>query len=203
MTKTRNRVPFGKKGLSIVDRFGVYLSRKAIQKFLPKNNQAMVLDLGCGYNATLLSAFQHQFKQGIGVDYAINPAIQCDSRLSFIESTIEEGINHFAENTFDVIMLMSVLEHLHEPEWMLKKCFQLLKPDGVFLINVPTWRGKVFLEFSAFKLGTSPQTEMDDHKMYYDKRDLWPLLIKSGFLPSKVKLKYHKFGLNLFAAVRK
>jgi hypothetical protein len=35
--------------------------------------------------------------------------------------------------------------------------------------------------------------------MYYDKRDLWPLFIRAGFKPSEVKLRYHKFGLNLFA----
>ena len=41
---------------------------------------------------------------------------------------------------------------------------------------------------------------MEDHKMYFDKRDLWPLLVKAGFLPSRIKaLRYHKFGLNLFS----
>ncbi|GEM_PF-381154 len=42
---------------------------------------------------------------------------------------------------------------------------------------------------------------MDDHKMYYNKRDLWPILVKSGFLPSNIKMKYHKFRMNLFATV--
>ena len=40
---------------------------------------------------------------------------------------------------------------------------------------------------------------MDDHKRYYDRRDLWPMLIAAGFSPSRVKTKYHKFRLNLFA----
>ncbi|CDZ78489.1 3-demethylubiquinone-9 3-methyltransferase [Legionella massiliensis] len=203
MTEIQNRLPFGKKGVSLVDRFGVYLSYKAIQKFLLKDNQSLLLDIGCGYNATLLSAFQHRIKQGVGIDYEVNPALKANRNLAFVESSLEEGINQFNENTFDVIMLISVLEHLPEPEWILKRCFQLLKPNAVFLINVPTWRGKGFLEFSAFNLGLSPRSEMDDHKMYYDKRDLWPLLVKAGFIPSKIKLKYHKFGLNLFAVVRK
>ena len=51
---------------------------------------------------------------------------------------------------------------------------------------------------SAFRLGTSPALEMDDHKMYYDARDLWPLLVRAGFKPSGIQLSYHKFGLNLF-----
>jgi hypothetical protein len=44
---------------------------------------------------------------------------------------------------------------------------------------------------------------MDDHKMYYNKRDLWPILVKSGFLPSKIKMHYHKFYLNLFSIAKK
>jgi hypothetical protein len=79
----------------------------------------------------------------------------------------------------------------------------MLHPDGVILINVPTWLGKSFLECAAFRLKLSPKEEMDDHKMYYDKRDLWPILVKAGFLPSKMNLKYHKFRLNLFAIIKK
>jgi hypothetical protein len=71
------------------------------------------------------------------------------------------------------------------------------------LPRVPTWLGKRFLEFSAFRLGLSPKVEMDDHKMYYGERDLWPILVRAGFKPSQIQLGYHKFGLNLFAAARK
>ena len=74
---------------------------------------------------------------------------------------------------------------------------------GVLLVNVPTWLGKIFLEYAAFVLKVAPKEEMDDHKMYYDKRDLWPVLVKAGSLPSNLKLRYHKFRLNLFASARK
>jgi hypothetical protein len=86
---------------------------------------------------------------------------------------------------------------------MLAAIYSIIKPGGVLLINVPTWRGKFFLEFSAFRLGLSPEMEIDDHKMYYDKKDLWPILVKAGFKPSQLQLSYHKFGLNLFAMGRR
>jgi len=41
-------------------------------------------------------------------------------------------------------------------------------------------RGKTFLEFTAFRLGVS-RIEMEDHKMYYDKQTLWPMLVQAGF----------------------
>jgi SAM-dependent methyltransferase len=99
------------------------------------------------------------------------------------------------------VLLISVLEHLREPLAALESARRLLRPGGRLLINVPTWRGKTWLEFSAFRLGLSPKVEIDDHKMYYDQRDLWPLLVRAGFRPSDIRLRYHKFGLNLFAVV--
>ncbi len=70
-------------------------------------------------------------------------------------------------------------------------------------MNVPSWRGKKFLELSAFRLGLSPAVEMDDHKQYYDVRDLWPLLVRNGFRPSQIRCFRHKFGLNTFAVCSK
>jgi predicted SAM-dependent methyltransferase len=104
---------------------------------------------------------------------------------------------------FDVVLMNSVLEHIFDSQGILSLCHRLLRPSGTLLVNVPTWLGKVFLECSAFRLGLSPKVEMDDHKMYYGKRDLWPLLVRAGFRPSAIHLKYHKFGLNLFASARK
>ena len=53
--------------------------------------------------------------------------------------------------------------------------------------------------YITFRLGLSPAEEMDDHKMYYDPKDLWPLMVKAGFMPHAIKCFKHKFGLNTFA----
>jgi len=136
------------------------------------------------------------------VDFLICPELKSDPQFTFLESTIEQAIVKLDDGSFDLVLFISALEHVWEPVEVLRECQRVLRPGGILLINVPTWRGKFFLELSAFKLGTSPKDEMDDHKMYYAKRDLWPLLVKAGFKPSEIVLKYHKFGLNLFAVVR-
>jgi SAM-dependent methyltransferase len=193
---------YGQSGLSLLDRFGVYLSRRAILRRLPRRRFTRVLDLGCGYRASLLRSLLSHFEHGVGVDVRIAPEVQGDDRLSFIESPIEEALPDLETNGFDLVLLISVLEHLWEPQAILEQCHRVLTPGGMLLVNVPTWRGKFFLEFSAFRLGTSPALEMDDHKMYYDRRDLWPLLVRAGFKPSGIRLSYHKFGLNLFGTAR-
>jgi 2-polyprenyl-3-methyl-5-hydroxy-6-metoxy-1,4-benzoquinol methylase len=103
----------------------------------------------------------------------------------------------------DVVMLISVLEHLTDPQSVIQSAWRLLRRSGLLLVNVPTWSGKRFLELSAFRFGFSSKVEIDDHKMYYDKRELWPMLVRAGFRPSKIRLRYYKFGLNLFASARK
>ena len=124
-------------------------------------------------------------------------------KFTFYQGTIEEILPKLESETLDVVMLISVLEHLVEPQFAVQSAWRLLRPSGLFLVNVPTWVGKRFLELSAFRLGFSPKVEIDDHKMYYGKRDLWPMLVRSGFKPSQIQLRYHKFGLNLFAAAKK
>ncbi len=193
---------YGERGVTLVDRFGVYLSRRAIERTLGGRKGFSALDLGCGYHATLLRALKPCLGQGTGVDVRISPEAHAAEGLSFVESTIEDALPGLDDNAFDLVMLTSVLEHLWEPLPVLEHCLRVSRPGGAVLINVPTWRGKAFLEFSAFRLGASPAEEMDDHKMYYDQRDLWPLLVRAGFKPSWIHLKYHKFGLNLFAVIR-
>jgi 2-polyprenyl-3-methyl-5-hydroxy-6-metoxy-1,4-benzoquinol methylase len=189
---------------TLVDRFGCWLSARAIRRHLPPGRTGLkVVEVGCGYHAANLVALAPLLEEGVGIDFQINPALKGHGPLRFIESTAEEALGGLASETYDCVLIISVLEHLWNPQQVLQECHRLLKAGGVLLVNVPTWRGKFFLEFSAFKLGTSPALEMDDHKMYYDRPDLWPLLVRAGFKPSRINLYYHKFGLNLFGVVSK
>ncbi len=195
----RRREAFGQRGTSVVDRCGVWLSSRAIRRWLPRRTGLRLLDLGCGHHATLLRALLPRLEEGVGIDVGVSEEARRVPGLSFLEGGIEEHLPAIPSGRFDVVMLISVLEHLAEPLPVLEQCRRALGHGGVLLVNVPTWWGKDLLEFSAFRLGTSPALEMNDHKMYYDKRDLWPLLVRAGFRPSDIRLRYHKLGLNLFA----
>ena len=194
---------YGQHGLTLADRFGVWLSQRAIQRHLPTRNDLNVLELGCGYRATQLLALEPKLKRGVGIDFQVAPELRDRRKLTFYQGPIEQIVPNLESEAVDVVMLISVLEHLVEPQVVLQSAWRLLKPSGLLLVNVPTWLGKRFLELSAFRLGLSPKVEIDDHKMYYGKRDLWPMLVRAGFKPSEIQLGYHKFGLNLFAAARK
>jgi SAM-dependent methyltransferase len=193
---------YGQHGVSLIDRFGVYLSSRAIDRAVGKGRIEAVLDVGCGYHATLLRALAPRIERGVGIDVCVSDESKRVEPLEFIEATVDDALHDLPKESFDLVLLISVLEHLWEPHDVLSQLRRVLRPGGTLLVNVPTWRGKWFLEFSAFRLGTSAPFEMDDHKTYYDKRDLWPLLVRAGFRPRDIRLSYHKFGLNLFATVR-
>ena len=201
-SKKTDRNSYGTSDLSLIDSFGTWLSRRAITKQIAGREKLAVLELGCGYSARNLLAIEDMASKLVGVDFNLSEAVKSHPKFFPLECAAEEAIVRLCGQKFDLIMIISVLEHLHNPVEVLQSCRALLNPGGILLVNVPTWLGKIFLECSAFRLSFSPKEEMDDHKMYYDKRDLWPILVKSGFLPSNIKMHYHKFRLNLFASIR-
>jgi SAM-dependent methyltransferase len=193
---------YGVEGLTFVDRFGVFLSRRPIRKVVGQYASPDVLDIGCGFQATQLRDLAPLIGSGTGIDSRISDEAKAVPNLKFIEGGAEKALPTIPPASFDVVMMISVLEHLWEPLDALHQCRRLLRPDGTLLLNVPNWLGKEFLELSAFRLRLSTPEGVEDHKAYYDKRDLWPLLVKSGFKPSQIRMKYHKLGLNLLAVAR-
>jgi hypothetical protein len=137
------------------------------------------------------------------VDVAISPVLHDHPKVRAIEGRLPEALGEIEDDSQDLVICNSVLEHLWEPGETLREVWRILARGRMALVNVPSWRGKRYLEFSAFRLGMSPADEMQDHKAYYDPRDLWPLLVRAGFSPRDIRCVRHKFGLNTFAACQK
>jgi SAM-dependent methyltransferase len=186
-------------GSSFVDRLRTRLVQREILKRLPQTSGLRVLDLGCGYHATYLKAIGERLAEGVGVDFHVSEESRRHPRLSFVASSVEDALPELPSNAFDAVLFISVLEHVRNPAECLSHCHRVLKAGGRLLVNVPTWYAKPILELSAFKFGTSPACEMDDHKMYYSKRDLWPLLVRAGFRPSRIRMHYQKLCMILFS----
>lgn len=188
---------------SPVDRFGVWLSARQVRHFVPDFTGRRVADLGCGYHAELARTLLGRVERVTLLDVALDPGLAAQPKVTAIEGAMPEALAGIASGSVDVTICNSVLEHLWEPLAALREVHRILSAGGIALVNVPSWRGKRYLELSAFRLGLSPDEEMDDHKAYFDPRDLWPLLVRAGFRPRDIRCFRHKFGLNTFAACRK
>lgn len=184
-----------------VERFGVWLSAVRIRRYVRDFAGLRVGDFGCGYQARFMRSILDRTAQAVLADVELAPDLKQLAKVTALEGPLPEVLAPLRDGSLDVILAISVLEHLWHPLEALQAFRRLCAPGGLVLINVPSWRGKWFLEFSAFKLGVSVE-EMDDHKMYYDPRDLWPLLVHAGFRPSRITVFRHKFGLNTFAVCR-
>ena len=197
---TGREVSFGQTGnITPVDRFGVWLSKRTIGRVVGSVAGRDVGDFGCGYDATYIRSVLGEIRSATLVDVSLAPDLRGHPKVTAIDGLLPDVLQELPDQSLDVVLCMSVVEHLWEPAATLAEFHRLLRPGGVCAVNVPSWRGKTALEFSAFKLGLSPACEMDDHKTYYDPRDLWPLMVRAGFKPHAIKCFRHKFGLNTFA----
>lgn len=159
-------------------------------------------DFGCGYEAAFARTKLDVARSAVLVDFALADDLKHHPKVTAVEGSLADVLPSLQAETFDVTLCLSVLEHLWEPGATLTHLRRVTAPGGVVVVNVPTWLGKRALEFAAFKLGVSPPDEMNDHKRYFDPRDLWPLLVEAGFLPSDIACHRHKLGLNTFAVCR-
>jgi SAM-dependent methyltransferase len=189
-------------GGTVVDRFGVWLSAWQIRRHVPTFAGKRVGDFGCGYQASFSRTILADTSGVVLCDVALADDLKRDGRVQAIEGQLPDALAALPSASLDVVLIVSVLEHVREPQRLLAEAHRLLAPGGVLLVNVPSWRGKRYLELSAFRLRLSPAEEMDDHKMYYDVKDLWPLLVGAGFRPSRIDCFSHKLGLNTFAVCR-
>jgi SAM-dependent methyltransferase len=191
---------------TLVDRFGVWLSARQLRRFVPSFAGKRVGDFGCGFEASFARTLIGQAAEIVLVDVALAEDLKRDAcvraGVRVIEGALPGALAALPSGRLDVAMAVSVVEHVAEPALLLAELRRLLAPGGLALINVPSWRGKRYLELAAFRLGLAPAEEMDDHKMYYDVRDLWPMLVAAGFRPHDIRCFPHKFGLNTFAACR-
>jgi 2-polyprenyl-3-methyl-5-hydroxy-6-metoxy-1,4-benzoquinol methylase len=114
---------------------------------------ARVLELGCshgGFVALLRWAGFDACGQEVSpwvVDYA---------RKTFdapmILGTIEE--QPLPERPFDAVVLNDVLEHLPDPVGTMRRCAELLKPDGMLLMQTPDYPDEQ--TFAAMRAGRMP-----------------------------------------------
>jgi SAM-dependent methyltransferase len=131
---------------SVVDRFGVWLSARQIRRWVPSFKGKRVADLGCGYHAAFMRTILDEAQAALLLDVAIAPDLEKDPRAQVHLGPLAQTLQGLPDRSLDVVLAISVLEHVWEPLSLLESIRRLLAPGGQCLINVPSWKGKRYLE---------------------------------------------------------
>ncbi len=187
--------------LSLLDKLGQFLSGINVRRaLLNVQNFTSLADVGSGFGANVSKPLWGKFDSVHIFDFKLDSLVLKGqhANISFHEGDVLQTIrkNHIK---FDFIILNNALEHFDEPVSILSELHSQLSKKGVLFVNVPSWKGKYFLEIAAFRFNLAPFDEMEDHKRYYNKQQLWLELRNAGFLPSQIRIKSSKFGLNTSA----
>lgn len=99
---------------------------------------------------------------------------------------------------FDTIVSLAVIEHLYFDEVfeLFSKFKKILKYNGRIFITTPTKISKPLLDFLA-KIGLLDKENIDEHKHYWSKKEIFKLAEENGFIV--VKYKQFQFGFNQMA----
>ena len=144
-----------------------------------------ILDVGCGGGFFLAGLDKSWEKYGIEVNPSAVKYGQDTFGLNILKRDI--GKIDFPEETFDVIKMRGVIEHLPDPMKELREACRILRKGGLIAINTPNIGsicGKIYKE--KFRIVCPIY-----HIYYFSTRTLSLMLKIAGFKIQKVS--YHYF----------
>lgn len=157
--------------------------RRLISSFVSPGQ--WVLDYGCGDCAKCGALVRSRGAHYVGCDISLPALRTCSQRYYDVVAHSENvGALPFAEETFDVVVCLEVLEHLVRPDHALHTVLGTLKPGGTLIVSVPNvaWIGHRMLMLAGFfNPGGSPETSFrapwrDPHLRFFSKNTLLRLL---------------------------
>ncbi len=153
-------------------------------------SSTQILDFGCSAGGLVYHLQQRGFKaQGADIS---QEAIDLGRQKYGLNLVAMKG-NHldFADNTFDCVVTLDVLEHLEDERWAIAEIGRVLKKDGICIIFVP-----------AFQFLWSTQDEVNQHYRRYSMRTLRSA-VDGARTFTVLKKSYFNFFLFPFVALVK
>jgi len=95
--------------------------------------KAHILDIGCGKGALICSLFNLGFENITGVDKFIPEEIDHGYGVKVFKKELTE----LPANSYNLLIMHHVLEHIDNQVAELKNCYRLLKKGGVLMVSIP------------------------------------------------------------------
>jgi len=119
-----------------------HVNLQAIARLVPKGSR--VLDLGCGDGALLDYLKKHRGCSGYGVEIDDRNIQACVKRgVNVIQLNLDEGLNMFADQSFDVVLQIDTLQHLRNAEVMLRETVRVGHNGILAFPNFAHWPNRL------------------------------------------------------------
>ncbi|MCS6862473.1 MAG: methyltransferase domain-containing protein [Abditibacteriales bacterium] len=142
------------------------------------NQRVRFLEVGCAFGHQLFCAQQKGWEV-VGVELSAPAAnwVRQELGLEVHNGTIESAARVLPPESFDIVLMSHVLEHVLHPTAVLQAAASLIKPGGVIAIYVPN--GDSFPARHDFDHWE--WTSFPEHLYYFSPSTLARLLTKCGF----------------------
>jgi 2-polyprenyl-3-methyl-5-hydroxy-6-metoxy-1,4-benzoquinol methylase len=135
-----------------------------------------LLDVGCGNGQFLVWARELGWEcHGVELDAAA-ASVAREQGISVLGSSLEE-LERGAAGSFDAITLSHVIEYVHDPIDMLRRCRDLLRPGGYVWLETPNTESLGYSRYGASWRGL----ETPRHLVLFNFASLCWSLERAGF----------------------
>jgi len=130
----------GKIGGMLIDNYFKNVAELVTQTDLATRNNAKAIEVGCGVGFST-QRIRNLLPENVSLEASeyvaamLPMARENNPGITVTEESVYETKHD--DDTFDVIFLLEVMEHLDYPEEALKELSRILKPDGYLVIGVP------------------------------------------------------------------
>ena len=115
---------------------------EAIAALVPAG--ARVLDLGCGNGALLAHLQQHKGCSGYGVELDDANVLACVQRgVDVLQLNLDQGLQGFADQSFDVVLQIDTFQHLRNAQTMLLETVRVGRMGIIAFPNFAHWSNRL------------------------------------------------------------
>jgi 2-polyprenyl-3-methyl-5-hydroxy-6-metoxy-1,4-benzoquinol methylase len=171
-----------------------YTINKKVQLINSLSNDKTILDIGCGTGAFLNACKENGwFIEGIEPSGGARDFAKSNYNLNIHP---EEKLAAYSDNSFSIISMWHVLEHVHLLNERIEELKRLIKKDGTIIIAVPncdSWDAQYYKEFWA-------AYDLPRHLYHFTPDTMERLLDKHGLrIMKKLPMVFDSFYVSMLS----